>query len=57
MARYIVWISYGSDGWQPSREFETLKEAINETMTSSYSSEIRVTKLVDYEITEVQEKE
>lgn len=52
---YIVWINYGCEGWSPT-EFQTLKGAVDYATKNNYGSEFKITKQVEYEISEVIEK-
>jgi hypothetical protein len=46
---YIVWISYGVEGWKPEY-FQTLEEAL---LAPKFTSEFIITKQVRFTITEV----
>lgn len=44
----ILWISYGSEGWQPN-SFDTVKEALE---AERYTTQFVITRVVDYEVKE-----
>ncbi len=48
---YILWINYGYEGWSPT-EYETLEECLNGAMKNAYGNEFKITKKIDYKITE-----
>ena len=52
---YIVWKSYGVEGWDYD-EFMTLKDAVDFITKNNYGNEFKITKLVEYDISEVVEK-
>ena len=50
--KYIVWENYETEGWEPNY-YDTLKEAIEH---KSNGCETKITKEVEYEIKDVEEK-
>lgn len=47
----IVWEDNGCEGWSP-RSYQNLKEAL---LAQKYSGQYVITKLIDFEVTEISE--
>lgn len=56
--KYIVWITNGegSSSWNRT-DFITLKDAVVYATNNNYGSEFKITKEVEYTITEVNEQD